>query len=61
MHWITRKVLFLKLQGLDRDKMYQDEESGKIYSGALLMHSGLNLSGYYQDGSSVVIHLKEIK
>ncbi len=61
MHWITRKVLFLKLQGLDEDKLYRDEISGKVYSGALLMHSGLNFSGYYGDGSSLTVHLKEIK
>ena len=34
----------LKLKGLDENAYYKDEESGKIYSGALLMHVGLNLS-----------------
>ena len=34
----------LKLKGLDDNAYYKEEESGKIYSGALLMHVGLNLS-----------------
>ena len=34
----------LKLKGLDENAYYKDEESGKIYSGALLTQVGLNLS-----------------
>ncbi len=34
----------LKLKGLDENAYYRDEESGKIYSGALLTYAGLNLS-----------------
>ncbi|MBQ3020133.1 MAG: alpha-galactosidase [Clostridia bacterium] len=33
-----------KFKGLDVNAYYQDEESGKIYSGALLTYVGLNLS-----------------
>ena len=35
----------LKLKGLDENTYYQDEASGKVYSGAQMMHVGLNLSG----------------
>jgi hypothetical protein len=32
------------LKGLDENAYYKEEECGKIYSGALLMQVGLNLS-----------------
>ena len=35
---------FQKLPGLDPDAWYRDEATGAVYSGALLMHAGLNLS-----------------
>ncbi len=48
----------LCLRGLDPEKLYTDEETGETYSGALLMHGGLNLSGkgrgWLQDGESIV-------
>lgn len=48
------------LRGLDPEKMYKDEETGKVYSGALLMHGGIDLSFTSQnqggDGSSIVKH-----
>ena len=31
----------LKLKGLDPEKFYKDEETGEVYSGALLMNAGL--------------------
>jgi alpha-galactosidase len=34
----------LKLKGLDENAYYKEEECGQIYSGALLMQVGLNLS-----------------
>lgn len=34
-----------KLAGLDPDLYYRDEDTGEVYSGALLMHGGVNLSG----------------
>ena len=50
----------LCLPGLDPDKLYTDEETGKVYSGALLMHGGLDLSAYgfqdNSDGSCIVKH-----
>ena len=48
----------LRLKGLDPQKVYVDQESGKKYSGAYLMNAGLNLT--YKpngDGASFRIHL----
>lgn len=53
----VKPVYFLKLQGLDPNAQYQDEESGIIYHGDTLMHAGLNLTGKYHDGDSVMLHL----
>ena len=48
------------LRGLDPDKLYTDEETGETYSGALLMHGGLNLSAvsgrWPRDGESLTKH-----
>lgn len=41
----------LCLPGLDPDTFYTDEDTGKVYSGALLMHGGLDLSWYNHEGS----------
>ena len=49
----------LRLPGLDPDKLYTDEETGRVYSGALLMHGGLDLSANdfsSHDGEAVVKH-----
>lgn len=50
---------FQRLKGLDPDRVYIDEETGQEYSGALLMHGGINLfdSGrWLDDGASCVKH-----
>ena len=47
----------LRLRGLDPNAMYRDQETGEVYSGALLMHAGLNLTRkIYNDGDSIVKH-----
>ena len=33
-----------RLRGLDPKTYYQDEETGTVYSGAMLMNAGLNLT-----------------
>ena len=38
-----RRGLFLRLKGLDPAKYYRLEETGEVYSGALLMNAGLSL------------------
>lgn len=57
----------LRLQGLCEDKLYEDVETGEVYSGALLMKAGINLtprgSGHSDqlkgsDGDSIVKYFK---
>lgn len=49
-----------RLRGLDPERMYRDEETGEVYSGALLMKGGINLSvtqwDEMGDGYSIVKH-----
>ena len=47
----------LKLKGLDKDMYYRCEETGEIFSGALLMNAGISLYGFPNgDGDSYVLH-----
>jgi alpha-galactosidase len=57
------KFLHLRLKGLDSQKYYRDEETGEIYSGALLMNAGLNLTkpDTPDTGSSIVKFFTEYK
>ncbi|MBQ2668362.1 MAG: alpha-galactosidase [Clostridia bacterium] len=49
----------LKLRGLDPNKMYTDTATGEVYSGALLMYAGINLTEQiYDDGESIVKYFK---
>ncbi len=49
----SENAFYLKLRGLDKDKYYVDDETGEVYSGALLMNAGLCLNRYKNsDGSS---------
>ena len=52
----VKPVYFLKLQGLDPNAQYKEEESGAVYYGDTLMRAGLNLTGKYHDGDSVMLH-----
>ncbi len=53
---------YIRLRGLDPEKIYVDTETGREYSGALLMNAGLNLGiagangGKWSDGESRVWH-----
>ncbi|MBQ8551480.1 MAG: alpha-galactosidase [Clostridia bacterium] len=47
---------YIRLAGLDPEKVYTDTATGIKYSGALLMNAGLNISGNYTDGTSLVWH-----
>ena len=49
---------YIRLRGLDPDRIYVDTASGRRYSGALLMNAGLNLTGGWKDGESRVWHFK---
>ncbi len=55
------KAFFLKLKGLDPEKYYRDEETGEIYSGALLMNAGICLTWTDEhDGKSFKKYFKAI-
>ena len=50
---------FIKMKGLDPDKKYVCEETGEVFSGALLMNAGLSLYHYPNgDGESFALHFK---
>lgn len=52
----------IRLKGLDKNKFYKNEENGEIYSGALLMSAGLNITGrIWRDGESLTLHFTEVK
>ncbi|MCR5523155.1 MAG: alpha-galactosidase [Clostridia bacterium] len=52
---------FLRLKGLDEEKYYVDDESGEVYSGALLMKAGLSFSRYgMNDGDSFKVYLRAL-
>ncbi len=54
--------LNVRLKGLDENKMYVNESNGEIYSGALLMNAGVNLSvgGDFDGGTNFMVHFKEV-
>ena len=50
-----------RFRGLDAGKLYRVEETGKVYSGALLMNAGLNLTDFPDGtGTSFTLHFKEV-
>lgn len=49
-------LFFLKLKGLDKNRFYKCQKTGEVYSGALLMNSGINLSALRYTGDSTLIH-----
>ncbi|MDO4458517.1 MAG: alpha-galactosidase [Clostridia bacterium] len=59
----------LRLRGLDPTKLYKDMDTGEIYSGALLMNAGINLTPLHTgatdhapstDGTSLKKYFKEL-
>ena len=54
--------LLIKMKGLDPEKMYRDETDGEVYSGALLMNAGINLTdGTLSAGRSFIRYFTEVK
>ncbi len=50
---------FIRLKGLKPDTYYRLTETGEVYSGALLMNAGLNVSRYPSStGDSFVLHFE---
>lgn len=58
---IPNTFLNIRLKGLDENKMYVNEADGEIYSGALLMNAGINLSigGEIDGGTNFMVHFTE--
>ena len=52
-------VNYVKLQGLDPEKFYKDQASGKSYSGAALMEAGLPLPVEEGEYLAYQIYLKQ--
>ena len=51
-----------KFKGLDPEKYYENDDDGEIYSGAMLMNAGLNLTDRINNtGDSMKIYLKAVK
>ncbi len=50
----------VKLKGLDPDKMYRDTATGKVYSGALLMHRGKRVQYVEGDFATEVFEFVEV-
>ena len=49
--------IVLKLAGLEKNRYYRNEGNGEIYSGALLMNAGIDLTNVIRkDGESVLLH-----
>ena len=58
---INQPTFRLKLKGLDADRYYKCEETGEVFSGALLMNAGVSLYDYPDgDGESYVLHFESI-
>ncbi len=53
---------FVRLRGLEEEASYRDMDSGKVYSGGMLMHAGINLTPYrLRDRDGVMIRLKKVE
>ena len=56
------RAYILKLKGLDPDKYYIDEDTDEVYSGALLMNAGINVTFLdNSDGTSFKKYFKAIE
>ena len=56
-----RQHLIVKLRGLDPDAYYRNEETGEVFSGALLMNAGLVLTHTAEkSGESVIIYFDKV-
>ncbi len=55
--------LNIRLKGLDENKLYRNEADGEIYSGALLMNAGINLTDPFiiSAGSNYMVHFEEVR
>ncbi|MGN1408987.1 MAG: alpha-galactosidase [Eubacteriales bacterium] len=62
MRYYHCRTRFIRFKGLDENKYYRLYENGEVYSGALLMNAGLNLSRYPSGtGESFVLHFDAVE
>lgn len=54
-------LFFLKLKGLDKNKFYKCQSTGEVYSGGLLMNSGIYLAPLKYTGDSLVMHFVAVE
>ena len=55
-------VRIVRLQGLSETARYRDIESGKVYTGGMLMHAGLNLAPYrLRERDAVMVRLEKME
>jgi alpha-galactosidase len=56
------RFLNIRLKGLDENKMYVSEADGQVYSGALLMNAGINLTSHEDSncGTNIMVHFTEV-
>lgn len=55
----THQHLIVKLRGLEPDAYYRNEQTGEVFSGALLMHAGLTLTNSaVHTGESIVMYFE---
>ena len=58
----TDTLFIVKLRGLDENKFYKCENCDEIFSGAILMNAGINLSMKANNtGESIKLYFKEVK
>ena len=60
--YVTMERFYLKLRGLDPDKMYKNSANGEVNSGAFLMYSGINLTNMpHGDKASFQVYFEEME
>ncbi|MBQ3528405.1 MAG: alpha-galactosidase [Clostridia bacterium] len=60
--YVTMERFFLKLRGLDPEKMYRNSMNGEVNSGAFLMYSGINLTTMpHGDKASFQVYFEEVE
>ena len=56
-----QNIFYIKLKGLDENKMYYCEQTNKTYSGKFLMEFGLNLTfAWVFSGKAIAYYFKEV-
>ena len=61
MRWECHQHLIIRLRGLEPEAYYKDTETGKVFSGAMLMNAGIVFTDIAQGtGESAVIHIEKV-